>query len=65
VEPERKPGTDADAFWRKLILPEEDRRRLHPDQKWTVGYRWFRSPNVIPLEQFRTAKLREAKSDQA
>jgi hypothetical protein len=37
VEPERKPGTDADAFWRKLILPEEDRRRLHPDQKWRLS----------------------------
>ena len=32
---------------------EEDRRRLHPGVAWNGGYRWFRSPNVIPFEKFR------------
>ena len=37
------------AFWRKLILPQEDR-----STPWEgKGYRWFRSPNVIPIEQWR------------
>jgi hypothetical protein len=40
------------AFWRRLILPEEERRT-----PWLgTGYRWFRSPNVIPLEQWRIRK---------
>jgi hypothetical protein len=46
---------DPDAFWRKLILPEEDRRLL-PGYKWAGGYRWFRSPNVIPIERAREAR---------
>jgi hypothetical protein len=41
------------AFWRKLILPEEDRRRLMAVDWDGKGYRWFRSPNVIPIEQWR------------
>jgi len=44
---------DDDQFWRKLILPEEDRLRLYPDMPWKGGYRWFRSPNVVPIEQWR------------
>jgi hypothetical protein len=37
------------AFWRRLILPEEDK-----DRPWDgIGYRWFRSKNVVPLEQYR------------
>jgi hypothetical protein len=38
---------DDDIFWRKLILPEEDRRRLSPDMTGKGGYRWFRSKNVV------------------
>jgi hypothetical protein len=44
---------DDDEEMRSLIRPEEDRRRLHPDRPWQGGYRWFRSENVIPLEQWR------------
>jgi hypothetical protein len=47
---------DDDVFWRKLILPEEDRRRLSPDMTGKGGYRWFRSPNVVPIEQWRRRK---------
>jgi hypothetical protein len=50
---------DDEAFLRSLIRPEEDRRRLHPDLPWQGGYRWFRSPNVIPIEKYR--KLRGEK----
>jgi hypothetical protein len=51
------PHRDEDAFWRKLILPQEER-----DRPWEgKGYRWFRSPNVIPLEQWRKRR----KSDDA
>jgi hypothetical protein len=49
--------TDTDeAFLRQLVLPEEDRLRLYPTVRWTGGFRWFRSPNVIPIEQWRRGK---------
>ncbi len=41
---------DEDAFWRKLVLPQEERIRL--GIPWQGGYRWFRSPNVIPIERW-------------
>jgi hypothetical protein len=55
-------GTDHDdeeedeAFLRRLIRPEEDRRRT--TVPWFGGYRWFRSPNVVPLEQWRDKRDR-------
>jgi hypothetical protein len=48
--------SDPDAFWQRLILPEEERRHLYPDYKWSGGYRWFRSPNVYPIEKYRHRK---------
>jgi hypothetical protein len=44
-----------DEFLRALVFPEEDRAR------WTTApsrgeFRWFRSPNVIPLERFRPVR---------
>jgi hypothetical protein len=48
LDREQKEAT----FWRKLILPEEDK-----DRAWDgIGYRWFRSENVVPLEQYRRRK---------
>ncbi len=50
MEPVRKE----DEFWRKFALPEEDRLLLDPGYTWAgIGYRWFRSPNVVPIEQWR------------
>jgi len=43
------PDWDEDAFWRKLILPQED-RKIPWEGK---GYRWFRSSNIVPIEQWR------------
>jgi hypothetical protein len=43
---------DEHAFWRRLTLPQEDK-----DTPWDgVGYRWFRSPNIVPIEQWRRRK---------
>jgi hypothetical protein len=50
---------DDEAFFRRLVLPEEDRRRL-TNAPWAGGFRWFRSPNVVDLLVYR-AKLREQK----
>jgi hypothetical protein len=49
-----------DRFWRKLILPEED--RIANGTVWRGGYRWFRSPNVIPIEKYRNKRNRSTKS---
>jgi hypothetical protein len=43
-----------DAFWRKLVLPEEE--RLANGTVWRGGYRWFRSPNIIPIERYRNKR---------
>jgi hypothetical protein len=47
----QRRAEDEDAFWRRLVLPEEDHLRM--GKPWTGGYRWFRSPNIIPIEQWR------------
>ena len=39
------------AFWRKLTLPQEEKDY---DARWEgVGYRWFRSANVLCFEHYR------------
>ena len=47
---------DDELFLRRLILCEEDRRRLFPTTTWAGSYRWFRSPNVIDLEAYRSTR---------
>jgi hypothetical protein len=42
-------------FMRALVFPEED-RHLFTKSPWRGGYRWFRSPNVIPIERWRRYK---------
>jgi hypothetical protein len=54
VAQQQLDSDDDDAFMRSLTRCEEDRRRLHPGVPWNGSYRWFRSPNVIPLEQYRS-----------
>jgi hypothetical protein len=49
-------GEDDDLLLRRVVLCEEDRRRLFPASVWTGGYRWFRSPNVVDLEAKRKAR---------
>jgi hypothetical protein len=51
-----KDDEDDEAFLRSL--PEEDRRQL-TSAAWHGGFRWFRSPNVIPLERYRNSKRKD------
>jgi hypothetical protein len=44
-----------DSLLRRLVLPEEDRMCL-VSTPWRGGYRWFRSPNVIPIERWRSKR---------
>ena len=48
----RRYSQSEEAFFRNLIRPEEERRLLAP-AKGNSSFRWFRSPNVIPLEKYR------------
>ena len=50
---ERRFSAKAEEFYRKLVLPEEDRMRLSGAEWKGVGYRWFRSENVLPLEHYQ------------
>ena len=54
--------TKADeAFLRKWTFPEED-RHLFTTAPWNGGYRWFRSDNVVAIEQWprqTSVKLRK------
>jgi hypothetical protein len=49
--------TEADeAFWRRFGLAEDDPRRN--GRIWAgSGYRWFQSPNVIPIEHWQRFEL--------
>ena len=38
-------------FWQRFVPPEED-RHLFTTATWHGGFRWFRSPNVIPFEKY-------------
>jgi hypothetical protein len=40
-----------DGLW-DWTFPEED-GHLYTTAPWTGGFRWFRSANVVPLEQYR------------
>jgi hypothetical protein len=40
---------------RRWTFPEED-RPLYTTAPWQGGFRWFRSPNVVRLEQWRRKK---------
>ena len=44
-------------FLREFAVPEED-RHLFTAAPRHGGYRWFRSSNVVPLEQWRRERER-------
>jgi hypothetical protein len=53
--PIRRYSEADEAFFRNLTFCEED-RHLVTSAPWRGGYRWFRSTNVAPLEQWRRRK---------
>jgi len=42
-----------DTFLREWTIPEEDRAK-YTTQPWSGEYRWFRSPNIVCIEQYRS-----------
>jgi hypothetical protein len=54
---ERRYSEEEERFYRKRILPEEDR-----DSYTSVrgkSFRWFRSPNVVCIEHYRRHSPKE------
>jgi hypothetical protein len=49
---EKKHSPSTEAFYRKLILPEEEKAEPTPSR---CGFRWFRSENVVCIEHYRVA----------
>jgi hypothetical protein len=48
---------DDEAFMRSITWCQEDLMSRHQGVPWN-GYRWFRSPNIIPLERFKALKVK-------
>jgi hypothetical protein len=48
------PASKLDDLNRQLTMPEEDRRAHPTAPQWTGGYRWFRSANVVDLQNYRS-----------
>jgi hypothetical protein len=49
-----QPKQGSNSFWQKLVLPEEDRLAYPSAPAWDGGYRWFRSPNIVDLQSYRS-----------
>ena len=49
---EKRYSVADEEFYRKLILPEEERSH-YTSAKWDGSFRWFRSPNVVCIEHYR------------
>lgn len=48
-----------DAFHRRFVSAWEDKRQRDPFLVWDGLHRWFRSKNVVPLEQYRSPEEME------
>jgi hypothetical protein len=46
-------------FYRKKILPEEERETL---MKWDGLFRWFKSPNILCIEDYPPNKTNSKNS---
>jgi hypothetical protein len=53
---EKRFSAKEEAFWRKLVLPEEDHARMGVE--WPGGYRWFRGENIVCLEHYRATETK-------
>jgi hypothetical protein len=42
-----------EAFYRRFTLPEELKDRTLTSIEWRGAYRWFASPNVVKMEDYR------------
>ena len=48
------PAPKQSDLYRQLTMPEEDRRAHPTAPQWTGGHRWFRSDNIVDLQNYRS-----------
>lgn len=48
----RRMKSEDEAFMRSLTFPQEELHK-YTTAKWSGGYRWFSSPNVVCFEHYR------------
>jgi len=53
------PKLTPSTLWQRLVLPEEDRRTHPTAPSWDGGFRWFRSANIVDLQQYRSPAEKE------
>jgi len=51
-----------DESFQQVAFPEED-RHLFTTTPWSGGFRWFRSPNVVPIEYWQRLNVQPAVSN--
>lgn len=49
----RRYAKNTEDFHRKFTLAYEDWIKRRALTKWPGGYRWFRSPNITPIEHYQ------------
>jgi hypothetical protein len=54
----KEDDEDGEAFMRSITWCQEDLMTRHPGVPWNGGYRWFKSPNIIPLERFKYLRVK-------
>jgi hypothetical protein len=54
-------NADVQQSLRDWTFPEED-RALYTTTPWRGEFRWFKSPNVVPLEQWRRKKAQNKRT---
>jgi hypothetical protein len=52
----RRYNLQDEEFFRQVVFAEED-RRLFTTAPWHGGFRWFRSPNVVPIERWQRVEV--------
>jgi hypothetical protein len=60
----RRYSEKDEAFLRRVIFPEED-RRLFTTAPWSGGFRWFKSSNVTPIEHYQRVNIQAATTKRA
>jgi hypothetical protein len=48
----RRYNLQDESFFRRIVFPEEDRHLFTHG-----GFRWFRSPNVVPIEHWQRIEV--------
>jgi hypothetical protein len=60
VSLKRRYNMKDEEFLRGVVFAEED-RHLFTTTPWHGGFRWFRSPNIVPIEHWQRVEVEALK----